>query len=154
MGHNVWVLGIWVLALWVLGVRITSCRERWPRIYNYLSEKAEEIRGTTVEFCVNCGKGKLEVVLHKLPVFVVRNDIQPNFELGACDACIRKFGIEMLTEEAEIAWVRNCMTPIPTCRHCGKQMPKGSISNYNGMWCSSCEIERRQCAGSAAPSPN
>lgn len=100
-----------------------------------------------MEWCVNCGRGKLEVVLHKLPVFVVRNDIQPNFELGACDACIRKFGKEMLTEEAEISWVRNCMKPEPLCMHCGKQMGSPLV-NFNGAWCWTCEIERRQCAGS------
>lgn len=103
-----------------------------------------------MEFCVNCGKGKLEVVLNKLPVFVVRNDIDPNFSLGACDACIRKFGVELLTEEAEISWVRNCMTPIPRCMHCGKEM-SSVFSNFNGSWCWSCEIERRQIAAAANP---
>ncbi len=102
-------------------------------------------------FCVNCGRTSREVVLHKLPVFVVRNDIAPNFELGACDNCIRRFGKDLLAEEAEKAWVRNCMTPIPACMHCGKPIPKGSLSRFNGMWCWGCEIERRECAGSASP---
>lgn len=91
----------------------------------------------------------METVLHKLPVFVVRTNVDPNFELGACESCISKFGVDLLAEEAEIAWVRNCMTPIPKCNHCGKSMGS-SFTNYNGIWCWSCEIERRQCAGSAA----
>ncbi len=102
-----------------------------------------------MKHCVNCAKSNLEVVLHKLPVFVVRNDIDPNFELGACETCIRKFGKEMLTEEAEIAWVRNCMTPIPVCRHCGREMG-GPLTNFNGVWCWGCEIERRGHAGTVA----